>query len=74
MTQQGLPKWAVQRVAAVLKTERGAGRRTMNPADLARRTGLSKSLARRCQAHLTTTSLATIGQEKQELQASTAQV
>jgi DNA-binding IclR family transcriptional regulator len=74
MTQQGLPQWAVQRVATVLQAERGTGQRTLNPADLARRTGLSKSLARRCQAHLTTASPATSGRETQEVQASPAQV
>ena len=68
MTQQELPKWAVQRVSSVLQAERGAGRRTMNPADLARRTGLSKSLARRCQTHLTTASHATAGPRVQDIQ------
>jgi hypothetical protein len=49
------PGWAVQRVAGALETERQAGRRT-NTVDLARRTGLSKSLARQCLNHLQTTS------------------
>jgi hypothetical protein len=66
MTQHGLPKWAVQRVSGVLQTERDAGRHTMDPADLARRTGLSRSLARRCQAHLTTASGATAGPRAQD--------
>jgi IclR helix-turn-helix domain len=68
MTQQQLPTWAVQRVAAVLQAERRTGRRTMNPADLARRTGLSKSLARRCQTHLTTSPHATAGPRVQDIQ------
>lgn len=45
---QSLPAWAVQRVAAALETQRNAGKSSVDPADLARRTGLSKSLARRC--------------------------
>lgn len=51
------PGWAVQRVAGVLETEQQTGRRT-NTIDLARRTGLSKSLARRCLNHLLATSAA----------------
>lgn len=45
--QATLPAWAIQRVAAALDAEhRDGGPRTA--VDLARRTGLSKSLARRC--------------------------
>ncbi|NMR29157.1 hypothetical protein [Crystallibacter degradans] len=51
------PGWAVQRVAGALETEQQAGRRT-NTIDLARRTGLSKGLARRCLNHLQTMSAA----------------
>jgi hypothetical protein len=53
------PGWAVHRVAGALETEQEAGRRT-NTINLARRTGLSKSLARRCLKHLQTTSAAVI--------------
>jgi hypothetical protein len=43
-----LPVWAIRRVATVLDMEpRDPARRT-DAVDLARRTGLSKSLARRC--------------------------
>ncbi|WP_120520355.1 helix-turn-helix domain-containing protein [Arthrobacter celericrescens] len=46
-TQTTLPAWAIQRVAAALDAEhRDGGPKTA--VDLARRTGLSKSLARRC--------------------------
>lgn len=45
---QSLPAWAVQRVATALETQRNAGKTSVDPADLARRTGLSKGLARRC--------------------------
>lgn len=45
---QTLPSWAVQRVATALESQRKTGKTSVNPADLARRTGLSKSLTRRC--------------------------
>lgn len=44
----GLPKWALQRVAAYLHHGRGPGNEQTDTLQLAQRTGLSKSLARRC--------------------------
>lgn len=50
-TQTPLPAWAIQRVAAALDAEtRDGGQRTA--VELARRTGLSKSLTRRCLSQL----------------------
>lgn len=46
-TQTSLPAWAIQRVAAALDAERRDGT-SETAVDLARRTGLSKSLTRRC--------------------------
>lgn len=44
---QGAPRWAVQRVVSVVRSaERGAA--GMPVPDVARRAGISKSLARRC--------------------------
>jgi hypothetical protein len=47
-----LPSWAIQRVATVLKAEGHEGGPRQTAVDLARRTGLSKSLARRCLNYL----------------------
>lgn len=52
MSQQTLPVWAVQRVTAVLQSERKAGNAMTNPKEVARRTGLSKRLAQQCMTHL----------------------
>lgn len=49
---QALPGWAIVRVAAALDAQETSIGRTLSPGDLARRTGLSKSLARRCLAQL----------------------
>ena len=46
--QRSLPAWAVQRVAAVLASGQRDGAVTADALEVARRTGLSKSLARRC--------------------------
>ncbi|MGO4584621.1 helix-turn-helix domain-containing protein [Arthrobacter sp. 2RAF6] len=46
--QASLPAWAIQRVATVLEAENREGRPKGTAVDLARRAGLSKSLARRC--------------------------
>ena len=54
--ERSLPSWAVQRVAAVLASEQRDGAGTTSPVDVARRTGLSKSLARRCLHQLRTVS------------------
>ena len=66
MSQQ-LPKWALQRVTSVLQTQRDAGAPAMSAADLARRTGLSKSLARRCLTQVKATAHYTVGAEAQQL-------
>jgi hypothetical protein len=47
-TPAPLPVWALQRVASVLEMESQNLALRINAVDLARRTGLSKSLARRC--------------------------
>lgn len=47
MPSKGLPIWAVRRVNAVLSEETSSGRRPTSDL-LARRTGLSKRLIRRC--------------------------
>jgi hypothetical protein len=52
MTQQTLPHWALQRVAALLAAEGKADKKDTNSRELARRAGLSKSLTRRCINHL----------------------
>ena len=44
----GLPKWALQRVAAYLDRQHSSGTGRTDALQLAQRTGLSKSLARRC--------------------------
>lgn len=49
--QTSLPAWAIQRVAAALDAEPRDGVPT-SAVDLARRTGLSKSLTRRCLSQL----------------------
>jgi hypothetical protein len=46
--QAPLPVWAMQRVATALASESGNLALRPDALDLARRTGLSKSLARRC--------------------------
>lgn len=51
-SQAPLPAWAIQRVATVLKAEDHEGGPRKSAVDLARRTGLSKSLARRCLNYL----------------------
>jgi len=43
-----LPKWALQRVAAYLDQQDGPGNGRTDTLRIAQRTGLSKSLARRC--------------------------
>ncbi len=50
MSNPQLPLWAMQRINAVLADEARAGRRPSNQV-LARRTGLSKRLIRRCLIH-----------------------
>ncbi|WP_454812889.1 helix-turn-helix domain-containing protein [Paenarthrobacter nitroguajacolicus] len=57
-TKATLPVWAVQRVAAVLEAERFRNPPRTNAVEVARRTGLSKSLARRCLKQLTAVSSA----------------
>ncbi|WP_437109140.1 helix-turn-helix domain-containing protein [Streptomyces sp. enrichment culture] len=46
--QRHLPEWAVHRIASALGTTQAAHGARTHPAELARRTGMSKSLARRC--------------------------
>ncbi|WP_437050091.1 helix-turn-helix domain-containing protein [Streptomyces sp. enrichment culture] len=46
--QRHLPAWAVHRVVSALGTTQDAHVTRTHPTELARRTGLSKSLARRC--------------------------
>lgn len=45
---QSLPPWALQRVSTALQVQQKLGVTSVSHSDLARRTGLSKSLARRC--------------------------
>jgi hypothetical protein len=58
-TQAPLPLWAIQRVATVLASESGNLALRTDALDLARRTGLSKSLARRCLRQLEKQKIAT---------------
>jgi hypothetical protein len=49
MTQRTVPAWAMQRVSAAVEAQKKRpGHHHINPAEVARRTGLSKSLARHC--------------------------
>jgi hypothetical protein len=48
MTFPAVPVWAVQRVNAVLARDDFSGGAQAGTAELARRTGLSKRLVRRC--------------------------
>jgi len=48
MTHPAVPVWAVQRVNAVLARDDISGCPQAGTAELARRTGLSKRLVRRC--------------------------
>ena len=48
MTFPAVPVWAVQRVNAVLARDDFSGSAQVGMAELARRTGLSKRLVRRC--------------------------
>ena len=50
MSNQAVPIWAIQRINAVLAAEYDLGRRPTNEV-LARRTGLSKRIVRRCLIH-----------------------
>jgi hypothetical protein len=50
MSNQTMPIWALQRINAVLAAEYDLGRRPTNEV-LARRTGLSKRIVRRCLIH-----------------------
>lgn len=50
MTNPAIPVWALQRVNTVL-AEHQSGRTPASTADLARRTGLSKRMVRRCLFH-----------------------
>jgi len=50
MSNQAIPIWALQRINTVLATESALGRRPTNEI-LARRTGLSKRIVRRCLIH-----------------------
>lgn len=52
MEQQALPKWALQRVAGVLVAAGPAGMGAPTAEAVARRTGMSAGLARRCVKHL----------------------
>ncbi|WP_077488836.1 hypothetical protein [Sinomonas mesophila] len=54
--ERSLPAWAVQRVAAVLASGQREGGASADAVEVARRTGLSKSLARRCLYQLRTES------------------
>ncbi|GAA2314215.1 hypothetical protein OKJ48_10050 [Streptomyces kunmingensis] len=47
-----LPRWAVQRVVAALESRAPAGRHPQHLAELARSTGMSKSLTRQCLRHV----------------------
>ncbi|WP_461175153.1 helix-turn-helix domain-containing protein [Arthrobacter sp. Z1-9] len=47
-----LPVWALQRTATYLEALERTETRGADPVELARRTGLSKGLARRCLRHL----------------------
>jgi hypothetical protein len=48
MSPRTVPAWALQRVSTAVDTRSGPGHRSINPAEVARRTGLSKSLVRQC--------------------------
>lgn len=50
--QTQLPAWAIQRVATILESQNREGAQLNSAVDLARRSGLSKNLARRCLNHL----------------------
>jgi len=50
MSNQAIPIWAIQRINTVLAAEYALGRRPTNEI-LARRTGLSKRIVRRCLIH-----------------------
>jgi hypothetical protein len=51
MSSYPMPIWAIQRITAVLATEHALGRYPTN-AVVARRTGLSERLVRRCLVHM----------------------
>jgi hypothetical protein len=48
MTQRTVPTWALQRVSTAVSARGDHGPRNINPAEVARRTGLNKSLVRQC--------------------------
>jgi hypothetical protein len=49
MTQRTVPVWAIQRVSAAVEAQKKRpGGHHINPTEVARRTGLSKSLTRHC--------------------------
>lgn len=48
MSGRTVPVWAVQRVNAVVTALKEGGQRNINPAEVARRAGLSKSMVRQC--------------------------
>jgi hypothetical protein len=50
MSEQQVPRWALERVTSVIDSERRAGRSATNLASLARLAGVNKNLVRRCLA------------------------
>jgi hypothetical protein len=48
MSHRTVPAWAFQWVSTAVDPRSGPGHRSINPTEVARRTGLSKSLVRRC--------------------------
>ena len=52
MTNPAIPVWALQRINTVIGGEHRSGRSLASAADLARRTGLSKRMVRRCLIHV----------------------
>ena len=52
MTNPAIPVWALQRINTAIEDEHRFGRSPASADDLARRTGLSRRMVRRCLIHV----------------------